>query len=229
VAEATAWLRAVDTSSGAWVSVRQHGVRQLLDASRVMFSSGNVSEKARMAAQPAGGETVVDLFAGIGYFTLPLLLRARARFVHACDWNPHAVACLRMNLVANGVDPSRYRVWPGDNRQLLSQPGVLGSADRVMLGLIPTSEPFWSLAVAVLKPSGGVLHVHENKADAQIEGWLAYLTHALEAAAAACGRPGMRASVVHLERVKSYAPHVWHVVADVRMTAAPGEARAPGA
>ena len=40
----------------------------------VMFSSGNVTEKARVAAFPAKDDVVVDMFAGIGYFTVPLLV-----------------------------------------------------------------------------------------------------------------------------------------------------------
>jgi tRNA/tmRNA/rRNA uracil-C5-methylase (TrmA/RlmC/RlmD family) len=39
-----------------------------------MFSTGNVTEKARMARMPAAGQTIVDLFVGIGYFTIPLLV-----------------------------------------------------------------------------------------------------------------------------------------------------------
>lgn len=40
-----------------------------------MFSSGNVSEKLRMAGMKCAGETVVDLFAGIGYYVLPFLVK----------------------------------------------------------------------------------------------------------------------------------------------------------
>ena len=53
-----------------------------------MFSSGNVSEKARIARLDASGEVVLDLFAGVGYWTLPLLVHAGALHVHACEWNP---------------------------------------------------------------------------------------------------------------------------------------------
>lgn len=35
-------------------------------------------------------------------------------------------------------------------------------ADRVNLGLIPSSEESWPMAVQVLKPTGGVLHIHGN-------------------------------------------------------------------
>ena len=47
-----------------------------LDVTRCMFSSGNGTEKARMGRLACCKETVVDLFAGIGYYTLPLLVHA---------------------------------------------------------------------------------------------------------------------------------------------------------
>ena len=49
-----------------------------LDVCRSMFSSGNGTEKMRVAARNCDGEVVVDLYAGIGYFTLPLLVKAKA-------------------------------------------------------------------------------------------------------------------------------------------------------
>ena len=59
-----------------------------LDAARLMFSSGNIDEKLRMASLDCRGETVVDMFAGIGYFTLPLAVHAHASRVIACEINP---------------------------------------------------------------------------------------------------------------------------------------------
>ena len=60
----------------SWVDQRENGIRYALDAARCMFSSGNVSEKLRVARFECAGETVVDLFAGIGYFTLPYLIKS---------------------------------------------------------------------------------------------------------------------------------------------------------
>jgi tRNA G37 N-methylase Trm5 len=50
---------------------------------------------------------VVDLFAGIGYYTLQLLHHAGVAKVYACEWNPNAVEALQRNLAANGVAPER--------------------------------------------------------------------------------------------------------------------------
>lgn len=58
-----------------WVRHRENGILYCFDATKCMFSSGNVSEKLRMANMDCTGETVVDLFAGIGYFVLPFLLK----------------------------------------------------------------------------------------------------------------------------------------------------------
>ena len=209
----------VDPHSGGWVCVAENRLLYVFDATATMFSSGNVSEKARVGRLPARGETVVDLYAGIGYWTLPLALLAGAGHVHACDWNPHAVRTLRINLAANRVPPGRVTVWPGDNAQLLRS-AVVGTADRVVAGLIPSSERGWPVAVAVLKPSGGWLHVHMNKADHELAGWVPALAAAVEAHAAALGR-AWRVQVAHVERVKSFAPHVWHVVVDLRAVAVP--------
>jgi tRNA G37 N-methylase Trm5 len=54
----------------------------MFDVTKSMFASGNGTERMRVARFPAAGETIVDLYAGIGYFTLPYLIHARAAKVH---------------------------------------------------------------------------------------------------------------------------------------------------
>lgn len=78
---------------------------------------GNITEKIRMSKLSCRGETVVDLFAGIGYFTLPLLKHADAACVHTCDWNEHAVEALKAGAKRNSVE-DRCHVHFGDNREV---------------------------------------------------------------------------------------------------------------
>jgi tRNA wybutosine-synthesizing protein 2 len=86
-----------------WVMQVDNGIRCTWDVTTCMFSAGNITEKLRVADFACDGQVVVDLFAGIGYFTLPYLLHAKAACVHACEWNPHAIEALRRNLELNEV------------------------------------------------------------------------------------------------------------------------------
>ena len=57
-----------------WVFRRENNITLHFDITRSMFSIGNISEKLRVAKFNCQGETVVDLFAGIGYWVLPFLV-----------------------------------------------------------------------------------------------------------------------------------------------------------
>lgn len=70
-----------------------------------------------MACMPAAGDVVVDLFAGIGFYTLPLVARAGAARAMACEWNPAAVEALRRNVQLNRLQ-GRVEVLPGDCREV---------------------------------------------------------------------------------------------------------------
>ncbi|CAM6098703.1 unnamed protein product [Calypogeia fissa] len=87
------------------------------------------------------GATVVDLFSGIGYYVLPFLLKAGAKKEYACEWNPNALVALRHNLAVNGIE-ARCEVIEGDNRTT--------APDIVSLGLLPSSEGSWPVAVEAL-------------------------------------------------------------------------------
>ncbi|KRZ83646.1 tRNA wybutosine-synthesizing protein 2 -like protein [Trichinella sp. T8] len=127
------------------------------DVRKCMFSKGNVSERMRMASLNCAGEIVADLFAGIGYFTLPLLVHAKASFVLAVELNPDAFYELNENLKINSVS-DRCKTLLGDCRLIC--PSFF--ANRVILGILPSSMNYWYTACQALQPSGGILHVHGN-------------------------------------------------------------------
>ncbi|KAL4631610.1 hypothetical protein GN956_G15596 [Arapaima gigas] len=229
----------------SWVTHVDNGIRFEFDVIKCMFSSGNISEKLRIASFDCSGETVVDLYAGIGYFTLPYLVHSGAAHVHACEWNPHAVEALRRNLQLNRVS-ERCTVHQGDNRQVQ----LRDVADRVNLGLIPSSEEGWPVACRLLKQAtGGVLHVHQNvsspprgtgsdsrsRESRQVTGaelgaegeetrhsereawtnWAKGAAHSIAALLAENHGSPWTTKILHIECVKSYAPHIHHLVLDL--------------
>lgn len=141
----------------AWVEYLDNNIVYTWNCEYTMFCTGNISERHRIASLDCEGKTVVDMFAGIGYFTLPYLVHARAEHVIACEWNPKSVEALKVNLIKNKVT-DRCTVHEGDVRQKCPR----GIADHINMGLIPSCEQYWPIAVEILKPSGGWLHLHGN-------------------------------------------------------------------
>ncbi|KAG9272742.1 hypothetical protein AMEX_G13763 [Astyanax mexicanus] len=234
----------------SYVTHIDNHIRYEFDVTRCMFSFGNITEKLRISSFSCAGETVVDLYAGIGYFTLPYLVHAGAAHVHACEWNLDAVAALKRNLQLNKV-ADRCTVHPGDNRQL----SLSDLADRVNLGLIPSSEQGWPVACRLLRRDvGGMLHIHQNvtmplrhqhqqpgetpdsqrtsASEDEHEGVMSACVMSTSDretwdawARDTAGRIGAllkditscswRTSIKHIEHVKSYAPHINHIVLDL--------------
>jgi len=185
----------------------ENGIRFKVNPQRIMFSSGNMAERRRMASVAAAQETVVDLFAGIGYFTLPLAVYRAPRIVIACEINPVAYEYLCANVVLNHVG---HLVEPrlGDNRKVAPE----ACADRVIMGYLQNPQEFLPVAFKCLKPQGGILHYHELVPVELIP--QQPLSH-IEQVARQFDR---RVEMLGVHEVKSYAPRVNHMVLDVRIS-----------
>ena len=66
----------------------------------------------------------------------------------------------------------------------------------------------------MLASQGGWLHVHANIGESDGDTWTGQLQQRLQLLAVDAGKR-WRVTLTHLEWVKSYAPRIWHVVADV--------------
>lgn len=186
-----------------------------------MFSRGNITEKIRFGTLVKEGDVVLDMYAGIGYYTLPALIKGKAAHVVACEWNEHAANALQYNLTTNGVVDinERATVLVGDCRILAKEHHLVNKFDRVSLGLLPSSEGGWQTALRALRDmTGGWLHVHGNVPDLELTKWKQWVCQRLLDHVISDGNVNRKDWVVvctHVERVKSYAPHIHHYVADV--------------
>ena len=87
-------------------------------------------------------------------------------------------------------------------------------ADRCHLGILPSSEGVWHLALQCLKSEGGWLHIHMNVAEEKIPAWIEQTISELGIISQNIGRE-WKIEAKHLEKVKWYAPHIRHLVLDV--------------
>ncbi len=183
----------------------ENGIRYNFDASRLMFSSGNVDERIRMASVCNSGEIVVDMFAGIGYFTLPMAFHSKPSEVLAYELNPLSHDYLKKNIELNDVGDI---VEPHNSNCLDAMEGI---ADRVVMGYVGTTHEFLQKSVRILKPEGGIIHYHETCPNVLADERPA--SRVREAAEL----EGRKVLDIEQRLIKSYSPGVGHFVLDVEV------------
>jgi tRNA wybutosine-synthesizing protein 2 len=182
---------------------KEHGCLFKLDVAKVMFAPGNLFERGRLAGLVRPDEVVVDMFAGVGQFSIPIAKRARPSRVYAIELNPVAFRYLRENIELNRVG---HVVVPlhGDCEEV----APLGVADRVIMGILHVTHKYLPLAMRVLKPSGGVIHYHESvPSKLRFERPIKRITSSTT----------RKVEILNKRVVKRYAPGVDHVVIDVKV------------
>lgn len=170
-----------------------------LDAKHVMFSGGNLAEKKRMS-RLGKDETIVDMFAGIGYFSIPMAVHSKPKKIISIEINPVSFGYLRENIALNKAEDIIEPV-PGDC-SLLTPSGV---ADRVIMGYLDSHE-YLGYGISALVP-GGILHYHEAVPEAIEERPIDRLKMAAE-------DQKREVRILGSRRIKKYSPGVWHVVVD---------------
>src|SRR3989344_2277666 len=83
--------------------VIENGCKYKFDASKIMFAKGNLNERVRIAGLVKKGEIVVDMFAGIGYFTLNIGRAGKAKKVYSIEKNPVSFKYLQENIKLNHI------------------------------------------------------------------------------------------------------------------------------
>jgi tRNA wybutosine-synthesizing protein 2 len=175
-----------------------------LDASLVMFSPGNLMERIRMS-RFGKGEYVVDMFAGIGYFTIPMAVHSRPRKIVAIELNPNAYHYLCQNIRQNHVEEIVEPVL-GDCAKVTQE----GVADRVVMGMVQVTDQYLQKGISALRP-GGILHYHQTIAASM------YPAAAIRDVTEAATALGRRAEILNYVLVKKYSPGVVHAVIDARI------------
>jgi len=185
----------------------ENGVRFKLDPQKVMFSSGNMKERIRMANISKPDEVVVDLFAGIGYFSLPIAVHSKPKLIYAVEKNPIAYDFLCKNIslnnVADIVEPIK-----GDNRDAAPE----NVADRVIMGYFGATIRFLPTAFRCLRNTSGMIHFQDKFPDDDVP------TLPMQHINNEARRFGLIVDLVKHMKVKSFAPGISHYVFDLEVS-----------
>jgi len=184
---------------------RENKCKFKLDVSRIMWSKGNTTERKRMSMIVEDNETVVDMFAGIGYFSIPIAVHSNPAKIYSIEINPvsHGYLCenIHLNAVEEIVEPIL-----GNCREVAPS----GVADRVLMGYIGNTNEYLDVAMDVIK-EGGIIHYHESVPD-KLK-FIRPIDRIIESAISA----GREVKVTNKRIIKPYSPGVYHVVVDARI------------
>ncbi len=189
---------------------KEYGCSYYVDVTKAYFSPRLSSEHWRVASLVKSGEIVVDLFAGVGPFAIPIAKSNPDARVFAIDINPDAVEYLKKNLKLNKVE---NHVIPlvGDARKIVYDQ-LSGVADRVIMNLPETAHEFIDVACNAIKSSCGIIHYYGFvRAPDTIESFQQRFCDAVEKA----GRKV--AQFNYVKTVRETAPYEWQVVLDAKI------------
>src|SRR6267378_305133 len=146
---------------------KELGCRFKIDISKAFFSPRLSSEHNRVAEQVRPRECVVDMFAGVGPFSILIAKRLEDVQVHAIDANPEAAKLIAENARMNKVQ-DRITVWSDDARVVVKD-NLLGKATRVIMNHPSEAKDFLRPACEALRRDGGIVHYYTFAEGAQSE------------------------------------------------------------
>lgn len=185
---------------------RENGCKYLLDVTQVYFTPRLSTERMRITDQIRNGDKVVDMFAGIGPFSILIAKRYPDTHVIAIDKNPVAIRYLRENVRLNKI--KNIEIRGGDAKNEVKG---ISDADHVIMNLPHSGLDFLDSAFAVIK-RGGTIHFYAISHEADLfEGLFAEIE--------ACARKACL-QVFPLERriVRPYAPYQYNICIDFKVS-----------
>ncbi|MHC1589696.1 MAG: class I SAM-dependent methyltransferase [Candidatus Hecatellaceae archaeon] len=137
---------------------REHGYLFKTDIAQTYFSPRLQYERVRVARLVQPGETVVNMFAGVGCFSIVIARKAKPAKVYSVDLNPQAYRYMRENILLNRL-VGVVKPILGDAKTVVEK--LKGQADRVLMPLPAKAREYLPYALQALKPRGGWIHYYD--------------------------------------------------------------------
>ena len=138
---------------------REFGCLFAVDIAKCYFSPRLSNERQRIASAVKPREIVVNMFAGVGCFSIMIAKKADPERVYSIDINPSAFQIMKENIRLNRVYD---KVIPlqGDSKEITERK-LQNVADRVLMPLPEKALEYLPIAASTLKPSGGWIHYYD--------------------------------------------------------------------
>jgi tRNA (guanine37-N1)-methyltransferase len=184
----------------------ENGCRFRLDINKVYFSPRLGHERLRVTNQ-VKEETLLDMFAGVGVFSIPAAKRAKK--VIAVDLNKAACRYLEENARINRVS-DKIEIYCGDVRKIAKKKRWPRFADRIIMNLPMYSGKFLDLAFRLAR-KGAVVHFYHFLPEKEL------FDGAIELIQGAAKKAKRRIKILEKRKCGQLSPRVWRVVVDFKI------------
>ena len=203
----TTRVRDLEFLSGVDDSVtihKEHGARLKLDVREVYFSPRLATERKRVMESVCDGETILDMFCGIGPFPI-VIAKNRNVDITAVDINQAAIRYLDENIKLNKLK-GNICTYCGDIREVGESFNT--KFDRIIMNLPGLAYTFLDVAFHLIEDNG-IINYYEFS-DSYEQG--------INRLKEACEKEGKQMEIINTRKVKSTSPGEWHVAIDARIT-----------
>ena len=142
---------------------KEHACRFKVDVAKTYFSPRLSTERQRIAGMVGENETIVNMFAGVGTYSVVIAKANKTCRVYSIDSNSAASELDRINAKLNKVQDRVFSIC-GDAVEVIKD-SLAGQADRVLMPLPERAKEFVDSAVLALKEKGIVHYFAHIKAD----------------------------------------------------------------
>jgi len=190
------------------VDHKEHDVIYRFDITKIMFSKGNLNERKYLATLVKSGEIIVDMFAGIGYFSLPIAKHSNVERIYSIELNPESYKYLEENIKLNHLEQKIVPIKGDCSVEVVkfSESGI--RADRIIMGVFPAPKDYIEEALSLVKDKGTMFHyegvVEKNNFIALFEEFKEIALN-----------EGYNCELNSHRFVKSYGPYLYHTVLDI--------------
>ncbi|MEM3094521.1 MAG: class I SAM-dependent methyltransferase family protein [Nitrososphaera sp.] len=186
---------------------KEHGCRFKVDVAKTYFSPRLSTERQRIADMVGDNETIINMFAGVGTYSVVIAKANKTCKVYSIDSNSAASELDGINAKLNKVQ-DRVVTICGDAAEVIKD-RLAGRADRVLMPLPERAKEFVDSAVLALKEKGIVHYFAHIKADSKKAGQELGLQDAHDAFAK------YDHQVLAIRVVREVGPRIYQIVADV--------------
>ena len=186
----------------------EFGCKFTVDVENAFFSPRLSTERERIANLVQDGEIVVNMFAGVGMFSIMIAKKKRCT-VYSIDINPVATKLCEKNIISNKIAGNIISI-NGDASQVI-QEQLRNKSDRTLMLLPERSDEFLESAINATK-SGGIIHYYSHiHADKKSNAGKLSEEHYLQVTP-------VKSEILGSKIVRAVGPRYYQTVVDVKIS-----------